>query len=702
MTHTRSRVLWLALLAIALPFGRHAFPQAVQTDPNLLHLETACGRTIDIAVPDTHVLPALLTIRDSSGPILLTREIRAISDPQLSPDRACLIYRSAGGTSWIDLTTLQEATLPILRPMKPGPRGLLGGVTVPRNESSAPRYLVIFVRGIQMELISAGNEPANDLAFSPDGRYVWLVNDRALTRYELASADPSRASGGAQVPPLSLFGETIFTAAPGERLHSVEPSGDNVSVVTWRMDGDDLVSESLVLDAQGAILDREQTRRQIAPRADLTPVLHGPIPWPLAPNAQHGVGNTYCEYQNYGGWAYLHPGIDVFGNPGQAVYAVRGGQVKAIFTTDAEWHWRIAIADSAVSTPVDGFLYAHLSQSSIPVHVGDIVTAGQYLGSLVEWPVANFTHTHFARIRDQGVEWFGDWLATENPHLDLISTETTPPVFERAVTSGRFAFCLNQTSTYQSPTALHGAVDIIVRVGDQIASDWLCSTQEIRYTIYPREYPELPVVDDKLAVRFDMPDDYYQGGPIDPFLLQLLYKDDSTCNSRGDYDYREFYHIITNSDGDEQYEQSDLWEAWDTSRLPDWDYVIVVTAIDVAGNVARDSMTVTTDNNNLAGVPWGAADAGELRILPVRPNPMSLAGELVLELPEAQELRVTVHDAAGRVVRQLAEGLCPAGRQVVTWDARDDSGHLAPAGAYFIRVGTPHGVMSRRVVLLGK
>ena len=48
---------------------------------------------------------------------------------------------------------------------------------------------------------------------------------------------------------------------------------------------------------------------------------HESIPWPLAPNAQHEVGNTYGEYQNYGS-AYLHPGIDVMGDAGPA--GVRG------------------------------------------------------------------------------------------------------------------------------------------------------------------------------------------------------------------------------------------------------------------------------------------------------------------------------------------------------------------------------------------
>ena len=105
------------------------------------------------------------------------------------------------------------------------------------------------------------------------------------------------------------------------------------------------------------------------------------------------------------------------------------------------------------------------------------------------------------------------------------------------------------------------------------------------------------MVDDKLAVFFDMVLDTYQNGPIDPFLVDLLYKQDSTCDTEGDYGSREFFHILTNSNGDQVYEASDLLEAWDTEALPDDDYVIEVTATDVAGNSTTASMVVTTDNH---------------------------------------------------------------------------------------------------------
>ena len=323
------------------------------------------------------------------------------------------------------------------------------------------------------------------------------------------------------------------------------------------------------------------------------------LPWPLGTNTQRAVGNTYAEYQNYGGSPYLHPGIDVLGADFEPVYAVSSGYVKAILTTSAQYHWRVAIGDSAGSGTGGGYLYAHLDEPTIAVNVGDFVTRGQYLGDLVPWPVANFTHCHFARIEDQGVQWSGNWLCTRNPHTRLRDlTENTPPVFENALGSDAFAFCHDETSNYLDPADLNGIIDVIVKVSDQIASPWVCSVEEIRYSIFPAAAPEAFVVENKLAVRFDMPLDTYQGGPMDPFLVDLLYKEDSVCNTNGDYISRDFYHVITNSNGDDDFDAGDLGQAWDTSSIPDGNYIIEVTAWDAAGNSAVQQMQVTVDNDS--------------------------------------------------------------------------------------------------------
>jgi hypothetical protein len=320
--------------------------------------------------------------------------------------------------------------------------------------------------------------------------------------------------------------------------------------------------------------------------------------WPLLPNETPPIGNSYGEYQYYGGTAYRHPGIDLMGYHYQPVYAVADGFVKAVLTTSGEWHWRVAVADASVPERCRGWLYAHLDLSSIAVSVGDTVETGDYLGSLVPWPVADFTHLHFARIEHEGEIWDGQWLCPGNPHLMMDHVAENDPPFFLEANGALVAFCQDNTSAYHSPDSLFGAVDIVAHVGDRILSDWVVCAQEIRYHIYPCGRPEFPVVDDKLAVYFDHSIDVYQGGMLDELLVPILFKHDSVCPTAGDYSTREFYHILTNSDGDIIPELTDEEESFNTALLPDGAYVVRLRALDVAGNTAEDSMDVILANGN--------------------------------------------------------------------------------------------------------
>ncbi len=141
------------------------------------------------------------------------------------------------------------------------------------------------------------------------------------------------------------------------------------------------------------------------------------IPWPFTPNEQHVVGNSYGAYQGFDpDYPYMHPGIDILVPFGEPVYAVRSGVVKAVRTTAADLHWRVAVGDEDTSALSPGYLYAHLVESSITVSVGDHVEIGQHLGNIVEW-VTDFHHLHFARIESSGTTWSGGWRNTLNPHL---------------------------------------------------------------------------------------------------------------------------------------------------------------------------------------------------------------------------------------------------------------------------------------------
>lgn len=69
------------------------------------------------------------------------------------------------------------------------------------------------------------------------------------------------------------------------------------------------------------------------------------------------------------------------------------------------------------------------------------------------------------------------------------------------------------------------------------------------------------------------------------------------------------------------------------------------------------------------------------------PNPFVTYTSLAYEVSQGggAGVEIAVYDVAGREVRRLVSGFQAAGRHVVTWDGRADSGALGARGLYFVR-----------------
>lgn len=395
------------------------------------------------------------------------------------------------------------------------------------------------------------------------------------------------------------------------------------------------------------------------------------IGWPLAPmDSLQPLGNNWGEYQNYGGFPYMHPGIDVMGiTIGRPVYAVQDGFVKAWLTTSGEWHWRLAIADYETIDSVEAWLYAHIDPYQYHKDLGDTVVEGELIGYLVEWPVTGFDHIHFARIKDAGTVWpVGDWAFIQNP-LVIITPydETTDPVFEQAYAGNKFAFCQNNTSNYLSSNDLYGSVDIVAKIYDDTGLPLSYPVWE-RLIPYKIEYEihgaqNLPVT---LSFIFFGVLEYTSN-------VGVIYKDDGVCNTRGDYQYRDYYFIVTNTDGDSIVEASDASYAWVTTDFPDGDYWVVITAHDAAGNSSKDSMLVTVNNVGITE-HRGVVDIGQLEIVP-NPN----RGSFMLSVSH----EVRLYNTNG---------------QLITSGCGSFSG-LNP-GIYFVVYDYNNEVLSKKVVVI--
>lgn len=84
------------------------------------------------------------------------------------------------------------------------------------------------------------------------------------------------------------------------------------------------------------------------------------------------------------------------------------------------------------------------------------------------------------------------------------------------------------------------------------------------------------------------------------------------------------------------------------------------------------------------------------------PNPFVGSTEIRFQLTESASIRLSVIDAGGRVVRELANGVESAGTHAMSWDGRDVTGRDVPAGIYFYRLHAGTEVQTRQMILLSR
>jgi hypothetical protein len=83
------------------------------------------------------------------------------------------------------------------------------------------------------------------------------------------------------------------------------------------------------------------------------------------------------------------------------------------------------------------------------------------------------------------------------------------------------------------------------------------------------------------------------------------------------------------------------------------------------------------------------------------PNPANSQATISFDLASPQPVSVRVYDAAGRLVRTLvAGGELGTGSHSLMWNGASDSGALAHAGIYFIRVSAGSAVRTSRVAII--
>ncbi len=88
------------------------------------------------------------------------------------------------------------------------------------------------------------------------------------------------------------------------------------------------------------------------------------------------------------------------------------------------------------------------------------------------------------------------------------------------------------------------------------------------------------------------------------------------------------------------------------------------------------------------------------RFGPVYPNPFSDRATISYSIPTARQVRLTVHDVRGRLVRTITDQVHTAGTHAANWNGRDDYGSEVASGFYYVRFESCGQVSSCPVILV--
>jgi hypothetical protein len=127
-------------------------------------------------------------------------------------------------------------------------------------------------------------------------------------------------------------------------------------------------------------------------------------------------------------------------------------------------------------------------------------------------------------------------------------------------------------------------------------------------------------------------------------VLYTIYNRDSSfeCHSVGNYNTRDFYHIISNSLGNDTVKSTDRLHLFNTALYGDGNYYLKITASDCNGNTTSDSMLISIQNLTSAG-SFNGPDLMEIFPVPAKES-------LTIKWNGYAKISYTVVNAIGQVV----------------------------------------------------
>ena len=551
--------------------------------------------------------------------------------------------------------------------------------------------ILVYQNSSLIKTIQTGIELPRNVIISSENNLVGVIDKFRLKMYTLNNGDlifEDRIAGDLSFRDLKIVDDKIIAG-----MHKRKKEESTGFLRVYNLNGNRLEEKS---GESKSLQKFEKIHLERKSQSN-----YNPIPWPFFPfDSMRTVWNHYEQHMGSNpSSSYLHQGLDLITPIGEPTYSVIDGYVKLVLTIGGDSYWRTAISDTQFSGRSDGWLSAHLIENTIQFDIGDTVQIHDYLGDIIEWS-GDWGHIHFANISDSGSVWYyndDEWGINFSPILAIQPyPDTTPPYIDQVFTWSKFAFAVNESATYLQPDSLFGEIDIIVKVVDYVGdSEWQQPAYTTWYSIKKVSNGQI-IQPRTLGHILNHKYPFYSGGNYEPFAGVIYQRDNTLLPSSWMDTQRNFYHNLTNSNGDSLIELSEKSLAFDTDNYEDGDYRIIVEVYDEAGNFDIDSMDVKFRNGNPVTTESEEGKIYSFNLEQNYPNPFNPTTKIKFtishschcraEAKECQLVTLKVYDVLGNEIATLVNEELPAGIYEMEFDSHSGSVRNLPSGIYFYQL----------------
>ena len=123
---------------------------------------------------------------------------------------------------------------------------------------------------------------------------------------------------------------------------------------------------------------------------------------------------------------------------------------------------------------------------------------------------------------------------------------------------------------------------------------------------------------------------------------------------------------------------------------------IMVIARDLAGLAMYDESGDFTTSSATSTIP----DITGFMLRQNVPNPFNPVTTIRFDVPFKLNVKISIFNVNGQLVRDLADRVFEAGRREIVWDGRDMTGSMSASGVYFCRMCAGDQIQTMKMVLL--